>query len=149
MVLWISALLIVTGLGVCLRLQLRERRRRRIARQRRVEQPNSYYSAPGVRRLADLERWSGIRLGQLHPLNRDEVRRLLRLARGAGADILAPKERQFLDNMARLNRAERTSGERAAAPHPREWREPEETPAPFTTTPANAPSPERADPSRR
>lgn len=102
MVLWISALLFVTGVGVGLRVRLRLRHKRLVARQRRVEQPNSYYSAPGVRRLVDLERWGRIQLDQLHPLNRDEVRRLLRLARGAGSDALAPKERQFLDNMAGL-----------------------------------------------
>lgn len=102
MVLWVSALLFVTSVGVGLRVRLRARHRRLVARQRRVEAPNSHYAAPGVRRLVDLERWGRIELDQLHPLNRDEVRRLLRLARGAGAEILAPKERQFLDNMARL-----------------------------------------------
>jgi hypothetical protein len=102
MVLWISALVFVAGVGVGLRVRLRARHRRLVTRQRLVEQPNSYYAAPGVRRLVDLERWGRIQFEQLHPLNRDEVRRLLRLARGAGAEVLAPKERQFLDNMARL-----------------------------------------------
>lgn len=148
MVLWIAALLFVTAAGVGLRFLLRERRRRRIARRRRVEEPNSHYSAPGVRRLADLERWGGIRLDQLHPLNRDEVRRLLRLARGAGSDILALKERQFLDNMARLDRAESGSGESLAAPQPQTWRGPDETPVPHAPAPANAPGEQRADPSR-
>jgi hypothetical protein len=100
MVAWISALLFVTGLGVGLRIRHLVRRRRLAAERRRVELPNSHYSAPGVRQLVDLERWGRIRVDQLHPLNRDEVRRLLRLARGAGADALAPKERRFLDNMA-------------------------------------------------
>lgn len=100
MLLWISVLLVVTGVSAGLRVRLRMLRRNRIARQRRIEQPNSYYSAPGVRRLMDLERWDRIPLDQLHPLNRDEVRRLLRLARGAGPDALAPKERRFLDNLA-------------------------------------------------
>jgi hypothetical protein len=102
MPLWISALLFVTSLGVGFGLRLRLRLRRQlVARQRRVEEPNSYYSAPGVRRLVDLERWGRIPIEQLHPLNRDEVRRLLRLARAAGSDALAPKERRFLDNMTR------------------------------------------------
>jgi hypothetical protein len=100
MVVWISAVLFVTGVGVGLRIRLRMRRRALLAQERRVEEPNSYYSAPGVRRLVDLERWGRIPLEQLHPLNRDEVRRLLRLARAAGSDALAPRERQFLDNMA-------------------------------------------------
>jgi len=102
MPLWISALLFVTSLGLGFGLRLRQRLRRQlVARQRRVEEPNSYYSAPGVRRLVDLERWGRIPIEQLHPLNRDEVRRLLRLARGTGSDALAPKERRFLDNMTR------------------------------------------------
>jgi hypothetical protein len=101
MVAWISALLFVTGLGLGLRVRHVVRRRRLITQQRRVEEPNSHYSAPGVRRLVDLERWSGIQLDKLHPINRDEVQRLLRLVRGAGSEALAPRERQFLDNMAR------------------------------------------------
>lgn len=106
MVAWISALLFVTGLGLGLRIRQRVRRRRRVAERRRVELPNSHYSAPAVRRLVDLERWGRIPLDRLHPLNRDEVRRLLRLARDAGSDALAPRERRFLDNMAGRPRAE-------------------------------------------
>lgn len=105
MVLWLSALLFLTTAGVGFGVQRRARRRRSVMRQRRVEEPNSFYNAPGVRRLADLERWGGIDLDWLHPLNRDEVRRLLRLARGAGSHVLSPKERQFLDNMTELRRA--------------------------------------------
>jgi hypothetical protein len=101
MVPWISALLFMTGLGLGLRIRQRVRRQRLVARQRRVEQPNSHYSAPGVRQLVDLERWGRIPVDHLHPLNRDEVRRLLRLARAAGSEALAPKERRFLDNMVR------------------------------------------------
>jgi hypothetical protein len=104
MALWLSALVFVTTLGVGLRARLRAVRRRRVANQRRIEQPNSFYSAPGVLLLADLERWGGIQLEWLHPLNRDEVRRLLRRARDAGSDVLSPTERRFLDNMAGLRR---------------------------------------------
>jgi hypothetical protein len=110
MVAWISALVFVTGLGLGLRIRHLVRRRRLAAARRRVELPNSHYSAPGVRRLADLERWGRIRLDRLHPLNRDEVRRLLRLARDAGSDTLAPRERQFLDNMACRPRAAGSPG---------------------------------------
>lgn len=98
MMIWFLALLVAAALGTGFGVRLR---RRRHVRERRIEQPNSYYSAPGVRRLVDLERWGRIPLDQLHPLNRDEVRRLLRLARAAGSDSLAPKETRFLDNMAR------------------------------------------------
>jgi hypothetical protein len=103
MVVWISALLFATGLGLGFGLRIRHRLRRQqvLERQRRVEEPNSFYSAPGVRRLVDLERWRRIPVAQLHPLNQDEVRRLLRLVKAVGPDALSSKERQFLDNMAR------------------------------------------------
>jgi hypothetical protein len=101
MPLWISTLLVLAGFSLGLRVRLRALRRRRdvLARQRRVEQPNSYYSAPGVRRLVALERWGGIPLGPLHPLNREEVTRLLRLVETAGPDVLSSRERRFLDNL--------------------------------------------------
>ena len=102
MALWISALLVVTGFGLGLGIRRRDQVRRRelMARQRRVEQPNSFYSAPGVRRLTALERWGGIPVERLHPVNRDEVSRLLRLVESAGPDVLSSRERQFLDTLA-------------------------------------------------
>ena len=148
MILWISALLLVTGVGVALRVWLRARHRRLIARRRRVEQPNSYYSAPGVRRLVDLERWGRIQLDQLHPVNREEVLRLLQLVRGTGSDALDPKERQFLDNMARLGRAKPRSSENLAAPQPRERGGSQETLVPHSPTPASASGRGSADRSR-
>jgi hypothetical protein len=101
MALWISTLLFVTGFGLGLRIRHRglARRRELIARQRRVEQPNSFYAAPGVRRLMALERWGSIPFEQLHSVNRDEVSRLLRLVESAGPDVLSSRERQFLDTM--------------------------------------------------
>jgi hypothetical protein len=96
----ISALLFVSGLGAGLRLRARRRRRALLVRRRVVERPNSFYSAPGVRRLVDLERWGRIPVEQLHPLNRDEVRRLLRRVRADGPGALAPRERRFLDGLA-------------------------------------------------
>jgi hypothetical protein len=102
MTFWISVLLLATCVGVGIHIHARGRHRRLVIRQRRVERPNSYYSAPGVRLLADLERWGRISLDQLHPLNRDEVRRLLRLARATGSHTLSPRERLFLDTMAKV-----------------------------------------------
>jgi hypothetical protein len=99
MVTWISALLLATGLGVGLGIRHRLRRHELRARHRRVEQPNSHYAAPGVQRLIDRERWARIPLEQLHPLNRDEVHRVLRLVDGVGPDVLSDRERRFLDNM--------------------------------------------------
>jgi hypothetical protein len=80
------------------------RRRRRAAAMRRVEAPNSHYSSRGVRERDDRERWEGIDLGQMHPINRDEVRRLLALADVNGVGALSAKERAFLENMTRPRR---------------------------------------------
>jgi len=98
---WIAALMFLTGVCAGLGIRRQIRLRRLQAKQRRVEQPNSYYSAPSVRRLVNLERWTRIPLDRLHPLNREEAERLLRLARAAGPDALTRTEQQFLDNMER------------------------------------------------
>jgi membrane associated rhomboid family serine protease len=48
----------------------------------------------------DVARWAAIRPESLHPVNRDEVERLLRkLAAGGRASALTPDERAFLDRM--------------------------------------------------
>jgi hypothetical protein len=99
MVLWISALLFAAGLSASLGARSAGRKRRERLRQRRIEEPNSHYSAPGVRRIEALERWSRIPLDALHPVNRDEVRRLLRQVVVAGPDGLSGRERQFLENL--------------------------------------------------
>lgn len=83
-----------------LRLWLRRARERRIAARRRVEAPNSHYSSEGVRHQEDRERWGRINLRRLHPLNRDEVLRLLEIADSDGVSVLSPRDRLFLDNMA-------------------------------------------------
>lgn len=90
--------LIAGGLGV--RVWVRRLRDRRIAARRRVEAPNSHYSSVSVRQQEDRERWGGIDVQRLHPLNRDEVRRLLEIADADGVGVLSTKERLFLDNMA-------------------------------------------------
>ena len=85
--------------AVGLRMWYGRRRRRMIEVRRRVEAPNSHYSSTGVRNQEDRERWSGINLGRLHPLNRDEVERLLDVVDGDGVKSLSPRDRLFLDNM--------------------------------------------------
>lgn len=93
-----ALLLLVVG-GVGLRLWVRRWKERRIAARRRVEAPNSHYSSVSVRQQEDRERWGGIDVERLHPLNRDEVLRLLEIVDADGVGILSTKERLFLDNM--------------------------------------------------
>ena len=85
--------------GVSLRLWYKSWRRRKIAASRRVEAPNSHYSSKGVRNQEDRERWGDITMGKLHPLNRDEVSRLLHVVDADGVKSLSPRDRLFLDNM--------------------------------------------------
>jgi len=85
--------------GVAVRLWYRQWRERRIAARRVVEKPNSHYASESVRAQEDRERWGEIDFGKLHPLNRDEVRRLLKVVDREGVKALSPRDRLFLDNM--------------------------------------------------
>lgn len=96
---WLPALAAGIVLGVGLRIWYRWWRRRRIAARRRVELPNSAYSSAGVRHQEDRDRWGRIPLGALHPLNRDEVQRLLDVVDREGIKAISSKDRLFLDNM--------------------------------------------------
>jgi hypothetical protein len=96
----LSALVFLIAGGMGLRLWLRSVREQRIAARRRVEAPNSHYSSLGVRQQEDRERWGKIDVDRLHPLNRDEVARLLEIVDAEGVGILSSRERLFLDNMA-------------------------------------------------
>lgn len=84
---------------VAMRLSYRRWRRRRVAARRRIEAPNSHYSSQGVRNQEDRDRWGRINLRKLHPLNREEVQRLIRMVDSEGITALSPKDRLFLDNM--------------------------------------------------
>ncbi|MDX1645774.1 MAG: hypothetical protein R3304_01425 [Longimicrobiales bacterium] len=86
-------------LAVASRVWYRRWRQRQIAANRKVEKPNSHYSSQGVRNQEDRERWQGINLGTLHPINRDEVVRLLEVVDEDGVSSLSAKDRLFLDNM--------------------------------------------------
>jgi len=100
MELWLPALAALIATGVALRLWYTGWRRRRSASQRRVEAPNSHYSSQGVHDHEDRERWTSIELSGLHPLNREEVRRLLGVVDAEGVAGLSASERLFLENMA-------------------------------------------------
>ena len=92
--------LVVMVIGAALfRIWYRSWRRRRVVANRRVEAPNSAYSSAGVRSQEDRERWGDIKLGRLHPLNQEEVVRLLDVVDGDGVRSLSPRDRLFLDNM--------------------------------------------------
>jgi hypothetical protein len=96
---WIPALALGMVIGVATRVWYRAWRRRRVAERRRIEAPNSHYSSQGVRNQEDRERWGRINLRGLHPLNRDEVQRLLDLVDREGIKAITAKDRLFLDNM--------------------------------------------------
>jgi hypothetical protein len=102
---WVVPLLLgllVGVLGVVLWTAIR--RKGRASASRRVEAPNSHYSSRGVRDREDRERWGRIDLMRLHPLNRDEVSRLLAVVDLDGITALSGKDRVFLDNMTRSRR---------------------------------------------
>ena len=92
--------LFLAALGAfAFRLWYKSWRRRKVEANRRVEAPNSHYSSQGVRNQEDRERWGGINVTSLHPLNRAEVQRLLELVDAEGVTALTGKDRLFLDNM--------------------------------------------------
>ena len=95
----LPALVVMTLGGIGLRLWYRSWRRRRVAARRRVEAPNSHYSSRSVRNQEDRERWGGIDLPVLHPLNQAEVVRMLEMVDVDGVTALSGKDRLFLDNM--------------------------------------------------
>ena len=102
----VPALLLLIASGVGFRLWLRRWRETRAVARRRVERPNSHYSSPGVRRQEDRERWGDIEVQRLHPINREEVARLLGIVDADGVAVLSSKERLFLDNMALPRRSD-------------------------------------------
>ena len=93
---WILALVVGMMLGAGVQAALRGRRP---PPARRVELPNSQYSCQGVRNQEARERWGRINQRRLHPLNRDEVQRLLDLVDRHGIQALSSKDKAFLDNM--------------------------------------------------
>lgn len=71
---------------------------------RRVQAWHQSPVAATIQRVAaqvkqDAERWKTIPLDQLHPINREEVERVLQKMEISGAAGLSPDERAFLDRM--------------------------------------------------
>jgi hypothetical protein len=97
----VGVLVGVAGLAA-FRFWYRRYRARRVAERRIIEKPNSFYSSALVKNQVDRVRWGKLDLAKLHPLNREEVERLLAMADVQGLDSLSPKDRLFLENMTRL-----------------------------------------------
>jgi hypothetical protein len=68
-----------------------------------VEKPNSYYSSAIVKHQVDQERWRTVNLDRIHPVNREEVERLLAVAQVQGPQALSNRERLFLETMTELS----------------------------------------------
>lgn len=80
----------------------RAARARRRAKRRVVERPNSHYTSQLARESQTRHRWHTIALDRLHPINRDEVVRLLAKTEATSPEALRANERVFLDHMADL-----------------------------------------------
>ncbi len=103
MKIWILAVFLAALAAAGVRVWYRAWRKRRVAARRIVEKPNSFYSSVLVKNQVDRQRWGNLDLNRLHPVNREEVERLLAVADVQGLDALSPKERLFLENMARVS----------------------------------------------
>jgi hypothetical protein len=106
------ALLIAFVAAIAMSALVRAAHARRRRRNRVLEKPNSHHTWERVREIETRDRWSGMSLEPIHPVNRDEVLRLLGKVQISGADSLRPQERRFLDQMAEISGA----GPPAAAP---------------------------------
>lgn len=75
-------------------------------RRRREQGPIGPAAAAALERISgqmrqDIERWRQIPLETLHPINREEVERVLQKLDATGIGSLTPDERAFLDRMSR------------------------------------------------
>ncbi len=101
---WIAALVFGVMSGIALHAWYRRRKDRRVAAQRVVEAPNSSHVSQLVRQRERRDRWSGIVLAALHPLNRGEVEHLLGVVQAGGEKALSEQERTFLDTLSERGR---------------------------------------------
>jgi hypothetical protein len=100
---WLLAVFASVLAGIGLRLWFRRWKRARIAARRIVEKPNSHYSSVIVQNRIARQRWGQVDLDRIHPVNREEVERLLALADIQGPEALSPRERLFLETMTQLS----------------------------------------------
>ena len=110
MVFWAAGFAIGVVGALLLRRAYRRWRKRRIALRRIVERPNSFYSSILVKNQEDRTRWGRIDLSRVHPVNREEVQRLLARADALGVDTLSARERVFLESLTDLSFGARPGG---------------------------------------
>jgi hypothetical protein len=103
MTIWILAAASAVLGVLALRIWYRRWRKRRIEERRIVERPNSFYSSVLVRDQIDRQRWGKVDLSRVHPVNREEVERLLAVADVQGPQALTQRERLFLETMTELS----------------------------------------------
>ncbi len=102
MTFWITIFAVLVVGSVAGRLWYLKWKRRRIAARRKIELPNSHYASKLVKHQIDRERWGELNISMLHPVNREEVERLLGMVDALGPDALSPRERVFLDHLTSL-----------------------------------------------
>jgi len=103
MLYWFVAFVAVILMAVGARFGYLRWKKARIAARRVIEKPNSHYSSAGVKNQVDRARWGQVDLDQIHPVNREEVERLLALADVQGPESLSSRERLFLETMTQLS----------------------------------------------
>lgn len=104
------ALLVLNVAGI-VTVTILYRRARKAQRERRVEAANSHYKSQYVLDLEAKQRWESLDLSLLHPLNREEVEKVLAKLKATSVRALTSQERIFLDRMVeaerRMKRTER------------------------------------------
>ena len=103
MPIWPAAFVFSVLAGIGLRLWYIRWKKSRIVARRVVEKPNSHYSSLIVQNQIARERWGTVDLEKIHPVNREEVERLLAVADVQGPEALSSRERLFLETMTQLS----------------------------------------------
>lgn len=73
-------------------------------KKRVVEAPNSAFASELVRHRERADRWRDIEIARLHPLNRREVERLMKIVSASGVTALSERDLVFLDHLSEVAR---------------------------------------------